>query len=127
MALDDLMNIMDSLQAAPVVSRPKDEVYALYPALALPLVKPEWQPADHIPKHILWLSEYQRHWLEWRLIVHLRSYEAMEWSEMKQVLTDILAQLKGIKDGNTGTGGTTGQDPNVKANQDSSQSGPNVL
>ena len=127
MALDDLMNIMDSLQAAPAASRPKDEVYALYPALALPLVKPEWQPADHIPKHVLWLSEYQRHWLEWRLMVHLRSYEAMEWSEMKQVLTDIVAQLKGMKDGNTGTVRATGQDTDVKANQDPSQSGQPIL
>ena len=40
------------------------------------------------------LTKYQLHWLMWRIKVHLRSYEPMEWSEMKQVLEQILVMLE---------------------------------
>jgi hypothetical protein len=41
------------------------------------------------------MTKYQLYWLMWRVRVHLRSYDAMEWSEMKDVLTIILKQLEG--------------------------------
>ena len=44
---------------------------------------------------VLPLTKYQLHWLMWRIRVHLRSYEQIEWSEMKDVLTDILKLLEG--------------------------------
>lgn len=41
------------------------------------------------------MTKYELHWLMWRIRVHLRSYNAMEWSEMKDVLTTILKRLEG--------------------------------
>jgi hypothetical protein len=75
-------------------------------------------------EHIIWthddktkiiatlpMTKYQLHWLMWRIRVHLRSYEAFEWSEMKDVLTVILKQLEEEWDKCQSTAA-----PNVKEN-----------
>ena len=125
MALDDLMNIMDSLQAAP--AEPK-ATHVRYPALALPEQLPQWLPADYVVDKQLVLSRYQLYWLKWRMIVHLRSYEAMEWSEMKEVLEQVIKLIEGVENGNR----TTNELPTVAGtseppSQDTCQSGQPVL
>jgi hypothetical protein len=42
----------------------------------------------------LQMTKYELYWLMWRIRVHLRSYEATDWSEMKDILTVILKRLE---------------------------------
>lgn len=57
--------------------------------------EPQWTEDDKTKVwHDLALTRYEHYWLMWRLRVHLRSYEQVEWSEMKDVLTKILTRLE---------------------------------
>jgi len=40
------------------------------------------------------LTRYQLHWIRCRIRVHLRSYEALEFSEMKTVLNEVLVLME---------------------------------
>lgn len=53
-----------------------------------------WSAADKEPSINLPLSKYEAYWLWWRLKVHLKSYEALEWCEMKEVLQCLMKRLE---------------------------------
>jgi hypothetical protein len=55
-----------------------------------------WKPEDRLPSMTLELSRYEAYWLYWRIKVHLRSYEAMEWSEMKEVLECLITKIRSL-------------------------------
>ena len=99
--LGDLGDILAELKASEPVPG-KDSTYLancrLYPALDIP-TGTAFSGADRIPTMQLSLSEYERFWLECRISVHLRSYEALEWSELKEVLEGVLVKLRGLKHG----------------------------
>ena len=56
----------------------------------------KWSAADKEASMSLSLSKYEVYWLWCRLEVHLRSYEAMEWSEIKEVLQCLIKRLEEI-------------------------------
>ena len=56
----------------------------------------KWSAADKEASMTLNLSRYEAYWLWCRLEVHLRSYEAVEWSEMKEVLQCVLKKIETI-------------------------------
>ena len=66
----------------------------------------KWSAADKEPSIDLNLSRYEAYWLWWRLNVHLKTYEAMEWSEMKEVLQCLMKRLEEISK-NTSEAATT--------------------
>jgi hypothetical protein len=94
--LGDLGDILDSLAPAGVRSGGR---VSGNPAFDSP--PSIFSEADKLPSYSLALSEYERYWLECRIDVHLRSYEAVEWSELKEVLQSILTKLRGLKHGHT--------------------------
>lgn len=42
---------------------------------------------------ILYLTQYEIWWLEWRLKVHLRSQRSLEWIEMEDVIQCLLTRI----------------------------------
>jgi hypothetical protein len=100
MDLNDLLGeIQAERQSAPAEPNPRSVSRYTFPDLRpAETQEPRWTAEDHLPRHQLTLSEYQRYWLYWRLVVHLRSYEQYEWSEMKEALQTIIKQLEELKD-----------------------------
>lgn len=84
MSLDEILDEL-SHESTPVPKRQLQEE---------PL--PEFTDADKQISLSLPLSRYELHWLHWRLVVHLRSYEALEWSEMKEVLQCLVKRTSSI-------------------------------
>lgn len=86
----DLGDIIDELRA----ERPSLDISG---GMADPLEKPiKWTAEDKVQNLTLILSKYEAHWLMWRLKVHLRSYEALEWSEMKEVLECLVMRIQSL-------------------------------
>lgn len=110
MDLNDLMGEIQAERAnAPAQPSARQSSRYTWPDLK-PVAEPLWKEEDHLPRHQLTLSEYERHWLYWRLVVHLRSYEQYEWSEMKEALQGIITKLEVLKNGNAQTDHQTGSD-----------------
>jgi len=86
----DLGDILDSLKSE---RRPLEASQGLADPLEDTIT---WTEADKQPCIMLPLSKYEAHWLYWRLKVHLRSYEAMEWSEMKEVLECLVKRISSL-------------------------------
>ena len=101
MDLNDLMSEIQAERASAPVS-PRQSSRYTGPDLR-PAAEPQWKPEDKELRHKLELSNYDLHWLYWRLVVHLRSYEQYEWSEMKEALNSIVQRLEVLKNGNTQT------------------------
>lgn len=119
--LGDLGDILDDLkQAAPVRGWSGGDASSLSTAFQGPNEE-LFSEADKLPSYLLALSEYERHWLECRIAVHLTSYEAVDWSEMKEVLQAVLTKLKGLKNGHTNSETTVASDQ--QDCKDPSQSG----
>lgn len=56
-------------------------------------------PPNDIPSpyiHVA-LTLHEAWWLEWRLRVHLRSYRAMEWTEMETIVSEIVRRLNDLQ------------------------------
>ena len=89
--MSDLSDLLDEIKAErPARSEPNE-------AFDDPICgKALWSPQDKLPSISMELSKYEAHWLYWRLQVHLRSYEAMEWSEMKEVLECLTKRISSI-------------------------------
>jgi hypothetical protein len=123
--LGDLGDILDDLKQAVPVPAPVrgwsgGDASSLSTAFQGPN-KAFFSEADKLPSYLLALSEYERHWLECRIEVHLRSYEAVDWSEMKEVLQTVLTKLRGLKNGHTNSETTVASDQ--QDYKDPSQSG----
>lgn len=87
-----MFNLRDVLKAVEAKEKPERKDALL--AIAEEDVK--WSYGDKNDYVItVLMTKYELHWLMWRVRVHLRSYDAMEWSEMKDVLTTILKRLEG--------------------------------
>lgn len=59
----------------------------------------KWSAADKEPSIELNLSRYEAYWLWWRLSVHLKTYEALEWSEMKGVIQCLIQKIESSSKG----------------------------
>lgn len=104
MDLNDLMGEIQAERASAPVS-PRQSSRYTWPDLR-PVTEPQWKPEDKELRHQLALSNYDLYWLYWRLVVHLRSYEQYEWSEMKDALNSIVQRLEVLKNGSTQTNQT---------------------
>jgi hypothetical protein len=94
----DLGDILDEIKAES--PRPSGSATYLVPEnyLGLPgdsdLMAQPMPSKDDMSTVIITLTAYEAWWLEWRLRVHLRSYRAMEWRKLNDVLTQIINKFK---------------------------------
>lgn len=89
----DLGNILDEIKATKPSKVQDEPGYGPFGVLDN---HNKWSVEDKLPSLQLELSRYEAHWLWWRLKVHLKSYESMEWSEMKEVLECLMKRISSL-------------------------------